>query len=146
MTVHSRDFDAAVIGAGPVGCVAALATARAGARVLLLEANPDASRRLAGEWLHPVGLSVLHELGLDPSENSHFDSGRGFAIFPDDGSAPVVLPYAIGARGWSGEHLVLVDTLREAASAHPQVTYLSGERSTGIDAKCVSLQRSRKGG
>ena len=99
MNVSSRAFDAVVIGAGPVGCVAALAQARAGARVLLLEANPNAARRLAGEWLHPLGLSVLHELGLDPSENSRFDSGRGFAIFPDDGSTPVVLPYANGARG-----------------------------------------------
>jgi len=141
--IRSGDFDAVVIGAGPVGCVAALAQARAGAQVLLLEANPDAARRLAGEWLHPLGLSVLHELGLDPSEDSRFDSGRGFAIFPDDGSTPVVLPYANGGRGWSGEHFALVDTLRDAASAHPNVAYLPGARATGIDGQCVSLQQSR---
>ncbi len=131
-----------VIGAGPVGCVAALAHARAGARVLLLEANPDAARRLAGEWLHPLGLSVLHDLGLDPSEHSRFDSGHGFAVFPDDGSAPVVLPYASGSRGWSGEHCALVGALREAASAQPEVTYLPGTRATGIDGQCVSFQRT----
>jgi len=145
VSINSRGFDAVVIGAGPVGCVAALATARAGARVLLLEANPDASRRLAGEWLHPVGLSVLHELGLDPSEDSRFDSGRGFAIFPDDGSTPVVLPYANGARGWSGEHFALVDTLRDAASAHPDITYLPGARATGIDGQSVTFQVARSG-
>ncbi len=146
MNIQSATFDAIVIGAGPVGCVAALAHARAGARVLLLEANPDAARRLAGEWLHPLGLSVLHELGLDPSENSRFDSGRGFAIFPDDGSTPVVLPYANGARGWSGEHLALVDALREAVSAHSNITYLPGARATGIDGQCVSFQQSRSDG
>jgi len=140
---RSGDFDAVVIGAGPVGCVAALAHARAGARVLLLEANPDAARRLAGEWLHPLGLSVLHELGLDPSEHSRFDSGRGFAVFPDDGSAPVELPYPNGARGWSGEHFALVGALREAASAHAGVSYLPGARATRIEGQCVSFHRAR---
>jgi len=142
LNLGSRAFDTVVIGAGPVGCVAALAHARAGARVLLLEANPNAARRLAGEWLHPLGLSVLHELGLDPSEYSRFDSGRGFAVFPDDGSAPVVLPYPNGARGWSGEHFALVDSLREAATAHSGVTYLPGARAVGIDGQCVSFQCS----
>ncbi len=142
MKIRPGDFDAVVIGAGPVGCVAALAQARAGAQVLLLEANPHAARRLAGEWLHPLGLSVLHELGLDPSENSRFDSGHGFAIFPDDGSTPVVLPYASGARGWSGEHFALVETLRVAASSHPDVVYLPGARATGINGQCVSFQQS----
>ncbi|MFV1978378.1 MAG: FAD-dependent monooxygenase, partial [Myxococcota bacterium] len=146
MKIRSGDFDAVVIGAGPVGCVAALAQARAGARVLLLEANPNAARRLAGEWLHPLGLSVLHELGLDPSEDSRFDSGRGFAVFPDDGSTPVVLPYSNGARGWSGEHFALVDALRDAASAHPDIAYLPGARAIGIDGQCVSLQQSRSEG
>jgi lanosterol synthase len=146
MKIRTGDFDAAVIGAGPVGCVAALAQARAGAQVLLLEANPNAARRLAGEWLHPLGLSVLHELGVDPSEDSRFESGRGFAIFPDDGSTPVVLPYANGARGWSGEHFALVDTLRDAASSHPDIAYLPGVRATGIDGQCVSFQQSRSGG
>jgi lanosterol synthase len=146
VNVSSSAFDAVVIGAGPVGCVAALAHARAGAQVLLLEANPDAARRLAGEWLHPLGLNVLHELGLDPSENSRFDSGRGFAVFPDDGSAPVILPYSNGARGWSGEHFALVDTLRAAALAHSNISYLPGARAIGIDGQCVLFQRSHSGG
>jgi len=140
--IRNGAFDAVVIGAGPVGCVAALAQARAGAQVLLLEANPEAARRLAGEWLHPLGLSVLHDLGIDPSENARFDSGRGFAIFPDDGSTPVVLPYANGARGWSGEHLALVNALRKAAAAHPDVAYLPGARATGIEGQRVSIRQS----
>ncbi len=50
-------YDVGVIGGGPVGCVAALEFARRGASVLLLEANPRASQRLAGEWLHPPALA-----------------------------------------------------------------------------------------
>ena len=60
-----RTYDVAVIGAGPAGCAAALAHARAGAHVLLLEANPDAADRLAGEWLHPTGVEALAEIGID---------------------------------------------------------------------------------
>ena len=47
--------DVAVIGGGPVGCVTALAFARKGARVLLLEGNP---RTLPQEH----GKSTLEEL------------------------------------------------------------------------------------
>ena len=38
-----KSYDVAVIGAGPVGCATALAFAKNGAHVLLLEANPKAS-------------------------------------------------------------------------------------------------------
>jgi 2-polyprenyl-6-methoxyphenol hydroxylase-like FAD-dependent oxidoreductase len=55
----------------------------------------------------------------------------------------VVLPYANGARGWSGEHFALVDALREAVSAHSDIIYLPGARATGIDGQCVSFQQSR---
>jgi len=56
--------DVAVIGGGPVGCVTALAFARKGAKVLLLEGNPRSAHRLAGECLHPPGVGVLEKLGL----------------------------------------------------------------------------------
>ena len=39
MSIRDR-YDVAIIGAGPVGCVSALAFAERGADVLLLEANP----------------------------------------------------------------------------------------------------------
>ena len=58
--------DVVVIGAGPVGCTAALAFAAKGADVLVLEANPKGAQRLAGEWLHPPALDVLEDLGVDP--------------------------------------------------------------------------------
>ncbi len=58
-------WDVAVIGGGPVGMVAALAHAHRGARVLVLEANPAASQRLAGEWLHPPARLALEQLGVD---------------------------------------------------------------------------------
>ncbi len=95
----ARHYDVTVVGAGPVGAVAALARARRGVRVALCEANPSAARRLAGEWLHPPAIQVLRELGIDlPSEVPEHAAGRGFVVFPDDGSAPCLLPYGIAPR------------------------------------------------
>jgi lanosterol synthase len=150
-------YDVIVIGAGPAGCTTALAHARKGARVLLLEANPDAANRLAGEWLHPGAIDVLDSLHIDLRAESNFDSGRGFAVFPEDGSDPIRLPYTSdttsdtskdesrNARGWSGEHRALVDLLREHASSHPDVTYLDDARVVGIVGQCVSFRRTRNG-
>jgi squalene monooxygenase len=144
-TGETGAFDVLVIGAGPAGCVAALAKARAGARVLLLEANPTAAQRLAGEWLHPLGVEVLRELGVDPYATSPFETGRGFAVFPDDGSPQIVLPYADGARGWSGDHAGLVELLRETAAASDDIVYLPRARVTRIDGQRVSFQRTGEG-
>ncbi len=127
-------FDVAVIGAGPVGCVAALAFARRGRRVLLLEANPQASRRLAGEWLHPPAIRILRELGvrLEPSSPA---GGLGFVVYPDDGSKPVVLPYDGRPAGHSGEHGALVEVLRSHCEASATIDYVPHARATKIDGQ-----------
>ncbi len=90
---RTADFDVIVIGAGPAGCATTLAFARRGARVLLLEANPDAANRLAGEWLHPGAVEGLAALGVDLRAQGKFESGRGFTVFPEDGSDAIKLPY-----------------------------------------------------
>lgn len=106
--------DAVVVGGGPVGCVAALAFADAGARVLVLEANERAATRLAGEWLHPAAMQVLAGLGVALGADGDYPSGAGFVVYPEDGSSPVTLPYEKGVHGASLRHDRLVAALRRA--------------------------------
>ena len=53
-----------VVGAGPVGCVAALALARRGVPVVLLEAEDDLPEDLRASTFHPPTLDMLDELGV----------------------------------------------------------------------------------
>lgn len=56
----------AVLGAGPAGCAAAIALARAGRPVVLLERSPAAREVVCGEFLGADAAAALATLGLDP--------------------------------------------------------------------------------
>src|SRR5712691_2498505 len=131
--------DAAVVGAGPVGCVTALALARRGYRVLLLEADPGTSGRLSGEWLHPPALESLRR-ALESSMPCPSLAGHGFVVHPEDRSEPIVLPYAGEAMGASCEHSELVSSLRDSVAATPGVRLVPGARVTAIDGERVTFR------
>lgn len=137
-------YDVVVIGAGPVGAVAAVAAAREGGRVLLLEANPDAARRFAGEWIHPTGVSVLDRLRIGRLEGSDARTGYGFVVFPDEGSDPIELAYPAGEVALACEHVRIVESIREHAIGLSEVDYLEHARVTSIDGNEVTF-RTRDG-
>ena len=58
-------FDLAIIGGGPAGTAAAIAAARSGARVLLLERGRLPRHKVCGEFISPEGVTLLASLGLD---------------------------------------------------------------------------------
>lgn len=133
--------DVVVLGAGPAGSAAALTFARQGRSVLLLEADPRRHDRLGAEWLHPTALASLEALGVDLAPPRPFPTGRGWAFLPDDGSAPIVVPYSTGSQGAAVQHDVLVETLREHASRAPNVTYVPWARATRVEGPSVSYTR-----
>ena len=140
---NPKKFDVAVVGAGPIGSATALAFAQRGAKVVVFEANPGASRRLAGEWLHPPGVEVLGRLGIDvATEAVGATEGRGFVVFPDDGSAPIMLPYPDGMRGVSLEHDSLVSLVRDRAASHPGIDLRMGARVRGIVDGSVTVENA----
>ncbi|QJX00199.1 FAD-dependent oxidoreductase [Frigoriglobus tundricola] len=123
--------DVAIVGGGPVGCATALAFARSGRRVCLVDAAAP-SGRLAGEWLHPTGVGVLAALGVDlTAVGVPHTRGRGFAIFPK-GAEPIVLPYVGGEFGVGCQHHLLVEALQRAIAARPEITVLSGCRVSQV--------------
>ena len=133
-----------IVGAGPAGCVAALHFAQQGEQVLLLEGNPDgAAKRLAGEWLHPYGVSVLNELGVAKPKGAQV--GRGFVVYPHDGSEPVLMPYPDRGFAFAFEHHELVEALRERVRQESSIEFRTWARVQRLDAKgVVCRQRGSK--
>lgn len=134
---HSEQPDVVVIGAGPTGAAAAIAFARRGARVALVEGHPEAARRFAGEWIHPPGVQTLASLGVDVRALAARE-GRGFAIFGDDGEDPVCLPYD-GGVSIARVHDELVAELREHACGHALVQYLPHHTFSELEGNTVHL-------
>ena len=108
--------DVAIVGGGPAGTVAALAFRQQGASVLLLDANPAAAQRFAGEWIHPPGVAVLRQLGVQGTRGFAPEPGTGFVVYGDDGKPEVHLPYPSG-HALTCEHAEMVERLREEAQA-----------------------------
>ncbi|GIH05110.1 hypothetical protein Rhe02_31770 [Rhizocola hellebori] len=61
--------DVAIVGAGPAGAAAALAAARAGARVVLLDRSDFPRDKACGDGIAPQALAVLRELGVSDVED-----------------------------------------------------------------------------
>lgn len=139
--------DAAIIGAGPVGCLAAIALAEAGQSVALLESDPYPSRKFAGEWLHPAGLEVLqkYDIPMESVAESERSRGRGFVIFPDDDSEPVCLDYPAGESGFVCDHLELVRALRTKAEQSERIDFRPFAEVNKIETGSVQYRDKSRG-
>lgn len=135
MTLRTK-YDVAVVGGGPVGCVTALAFAQKGASVVVLESDPRASKRFAGEWLHPAGVAVLDRLRAGRLDGASARTGYGFVILPDDGSEAVEMTYPSGVA-LSAEHSDIVEALRNVVHATPNIEFVPNVRVLGIDGHVV---------
>jgi 2-polyprenyl-6-methoxyphenol hydroxylase-like FAD-dependent oxidoreductase len=92
-----------VVGAGPAGAALALAIARQGIPVTVVEASPHPAHRFRGEALMPSGLEALAALGLQPlPQQVRRRALRGWSFFlegrplfeveePLDGDQPCTL-------------------------------------------------------
>ena len=134
----ARRYDVAIVGAGPVGSVCAIVHARKGARVALFEANPEASKRLAGEWLHPPAVRILRDIGIQFDTPDCATPGKGFAVFPEDGTQPIMLPYLQGSHGLACEHAELVSRLHDAVHHEPNIDFFVPARVRSLEDQQVN--------
>jgi squalene monooxygenase len=144
MTTIRNNYDVVVVGGGPVGSVAAVAFARTGASVLLVEADPRVATRFAGEWLHPPGVETLDRLRIGRLEGGHARTGYGFVILPDDGSPGIEMPYARGTA-LAAEHVEIVGALRRAVAGTTGIDYLPFARVRDVDGHSVRIERKEGG-
>ena len=140
----SASYDIAVVGAGPVGSLCALAHAQQGKQVALLEGNPKASSRLAGEWLHPPALESLRKCGISLDATPQSSLGKGFVVYPDDGSESVLLPYPDGTTGMACEHETLVSELHTAIKACENVDFRRHARVREVKDGLVRFSHDRE--
>ncbi len=61
-----KDYDVAIVGAGPAGTSAAILLAQSGQRVLLLEKERFPRHKLCGEFISPECLAEFARLGVGP--------------------------------------------------------------------------------
>ncbi|MFC7690651.1 FAD-dependent oxidoreductase [Paeniroseomonas aquatica] len=99
-----------IIGAGPAGCAAAIALARAGQEVLLLERSPAPREVVCGEFLGVDAAAALAVLGLDPAALGGIPLRR-VAVGHGARTAAAPLPFA----AWGLSRLRLDGALQAAA-------------------------------
>jgi squalene monooxygenase len=89
-----------VVGAGTAGASLAIALARQGRKVLLLEKSMAQQDRIVGELLQPGGVRALQKLGLDECATEGCDSVRvdGYTI---------ILPPGVSSQKPDGAETVL---------------------------------------
>jgi len=102
--VEKAEYDLIVIGGGPAGCACAIASARAGANVLLLEKDRFPRHKVCGEFVSPESLQLLHWLlGQDlfasnPAiRSARVFSGKKIASLPIRPAARSIARYDLDA-------------------------------------------------
>ncbi len=132
-----------VVGAGPVGCVAAAALAATGAHVTLIEPTVHAPGRFAGELLHPAAVRVLVRHGLAPLPPAEdHEAVRGFAVSGLDAGPVRLLAYPPGEVGWTFPFDAFVAAIRERTVSRPGITWRPGWRVEGLTENGVEVRTS----
>lgn len=132
-----HEADIVIIGAGVLGCAAAITFARQGRSVILLEKSLAEPNRIVGELLQPGGVSALEKLGLRHCLDE-IDAIRVLGYQVSWYGSPVGIPYprAIGEdekegvaegkggrpEGRSFHHGRFIRRLRETAMKEENVT------------------------
>jgi len=106
--------DVAIIGGGPAGGITALALARRGLAVVLLDRARFPREKLCGDFVHPLGVDALRRLDLLAEIAPHGQSLAGMLIVSPQGRE--VFARFPGGPGLSVSRAVLDDVILRAAA------------------------------
>ncbi|CAG8442985.1 4692_t:CDS:10 [Ambispora gerdemannii] len=147
------EYDLIIVGAGILGCAAAVAFGKQERNVLLIERDLNEPDRIVGELLQPGGVIALEKLGLaECLENIDSISCHGYVVFRD--GQYVQIPYPDRSdgqpgRGRSFHHGRFVMNLRKAAAAESNVTIYEGIANEvilcPITDRAIGVSCSKKG-
>ncbi|XP_026225791.1 squalene epoxidase a [Anabas testudineus] len=143
-TFVAPEPDVIIVGAGVLGSAMAVALARDGRRVTVVERDMKEPDRIVGELLQPGGHRALKELGLEGTvEGLDAHLVKGYVIHDIENRAEVELPYPQEEGsvqcGRAFHHGRFIVALRRAALAEPNVTLVEGTVSSLLEEEgCVT--------
>nr|XP_054772365.1 squalene monooxygenase-like [Lytechinus pictus] len=150
---NSTEPEVIIVGSGVLGSTMATVLARDGRRVTVIERDMKEPDRIVGELFQPGGIRTLEDLGLGDCA-SGFEEVRldGFVIHDPFINKPIDFQYPKGeadkiqsARCF--HHGRFIMSLRKAAMAEKNVTYIEGTVTTIIEEKgrVVGVEYKKKG-
>ncbi|XP_001197240.2 squalene monooxygenase [Strongylocentrotus purpuratus] len=142
-----------IVGSGILGSAMATVLARDGRKVTVIERDMKEPDRIVGELFQPGGRQALTELGLGDCA-SGFEEIRmdGFVIYDPITKEPIDFQYPKDKAGkiqpaTCFHHGRFVMSLRKAAMAEENVTYIEGTVTTIVEEKgrIVGVEYKKKG-
>ena len=135
----SRSTDVFVVGGGPAGLAAAIATRQRGFRVVVADGSQPPIDKTCGEGLMPDGLAAFERLGLQLPLSECFPF-RGIRFLSDKLSTDAFFPDA--GVGLAARRTVLHRVIVERA-VQVGVEFLWGSTVSGISAEGVHVGKDR---
>ena len=138
--------DVLVVGAGPAGSATALALARRGFEVTLVERAQFPRRKVCGEYLNAGAVAELESLGLAAAACAKGSPLRGLRLVPPE-TAPLELRFPACALALARAELdaLLLNAALEAGAqlVHARVEQLvfEGDRVVGVAARDEAGER-----
>ena len=129
-------YDVIVVGAGIAGTTCAIALARAGYRILLLDKSFFPREKPCGEGIMPQGVNILSELELLPEifargasriRGMQYRNRQGVVAQADFPAAATGTSFGVVMRRYDLDHLLV-----DKAKTYSNITVREGFRVTGV--------------
>ncbi|MGC1584559.1 MAG: FAD-dependent oxidoreductase, partial [Rhodomicrobium sp.] len=139
------EYDAAIVGASIAGCSAAIFLARNGAKVALIERDPDpaAYKKVCTHFIQASATPTIERLGLAEAIEAAGGVRNELEVFTRWGwiAPPAAQDIARPAYGYNIRRETLDPMLRKAAIATPGVDFIPG-----FSARELLIAKGRIGG